>query len=151
MLFLLMAPAPTPVTLSAQAGQTVTLTVRLPAPDSGVLLNRGAPNSLILKTPWGQWKKSPSGRPFVNGGAEFSGYFGQVHPVILSFKVPARTPPGPHNAQLALQLFTCNRQEKLCQQKDLTYPLTIQVGDRQQGGRLDVPASALQRPFKPGG
>lgn len=147
-LFLLLAPAPAPVTLHGQAGQLLTLTVRLPALSTGVLLNRGAPNSVTLKTPWGQTKKQPAGQPFPKDDKEFSDYFQQLQPITLKLKVPAGTPSGPHNAQLALHLFTCDKKERLCKQKDLTYPVTIHVGKMQRNATLNVPAALFRQTFK---
>lgn len=150
MLLLLLAPAPAPVTLYGQAGQTVTLTVRLPAPGTGILLNQAAPNSVTLSTPWGQWKKQPTGQPYPASNAEFSDYFQQVHPVTLKFRVPGSTRPGQVNAQLALHLFTCDKKELICKQKKLSYPLIIQVGKVQKNATLDVPAAAFRRKFRLG-
>ena len=151
MLFLLLSPALAPVTLHGQVGRTVTLTVRLPAASTGVLLNREAPNSMTLKTPWGELKQQPSGHPFPKSNAEFSDYFQNIKPVSLSIKVPTGTKPGLYKTQLALQLFTCDKKELICKQKDLNYPVTIQVGKTQKNASLDVPASMFRQSFKIGG
>ena len=151
MLLLLPSPAPAPVTLHGQAGQVLTLTVRLPAPGTGLLLNREAPNSVTLKTPWGQVKRPPTGPAFPGNAAEFSGYFQSVRPVTLSLRVPPGTKPGPYPGQLALQLFTCDKQELICKQRDLTYSVTIQVGQVQKGASLNVPATMFRQRLNLGG
>lgn len=139
-------PAPA-LQVGAQAGQVVTLTVRLPDASTGILLNLDAPNTLSLQTPWAKTQAQPSGTPF-RGQPEFEGYFSKVNPTALKVRIPAGTKPGAYNSELRLQLFTCDKKELICKQKDLTYRVTIRVGQKQIDGVLNVPAAEFRRSLK---
>lgn len=147
-LFLLFAPTPAPTSVHGRAGQSVSLSVHLPAPSTGILVNREAPNRLTLHTPWGNVQARPSGQGFPSLQTEFADYYGRLDAVRFQVAVPGGTRPGVYNSHLALQLFICNKRALICTQKNLTYPVSIRVGNVQKAATLKVNVSEFQRGFR---
>lgn len=137
-----------PTSLQGRAGENASLSVHLPAPSTGILINRQAPNRLTLKTPWGSVQATPSGQEFPPAQTQFADYYGQLDPVRFQVAIPVGTSAGVYNGHLALQLFICNKRALICTQKNLTYPVSIRVGNAQKPGVLNVNASALQRSLR---
>lgn len=137
---------PAPVNVSGQAGQLVTLTVRLPQVNSGLLVNRDAPNLITLDSPWQRTQATPGGESFPAIQPELAGYFGKVNPTHLNMQIPASAAPGRYTGRLILQLFTCDKKNRICQQRHLTYPVNFNIGPTQTpGGTLDVKPSEFRR------
>lgn len=134
---LIPAPVP-PAVITVQAGQTASVTVNYP--HRTALLNREAPNTVSLHTPWGNVAAKPTGTPHPD--AQFSGYFGAVHPTQLKWSVPKKVAAGSYAANLSAQLFVCDSVQKMCSRRSLTLPITLKVvktGDQLANQSVNLP------------
>lgn len=116
------APAP-PLKIVVQAGQTANVTVNYPY--RSALLNREAPNTIALSTPWGRVEAKPTGTPHPD--AKFSAYFGTVNPTHLKWSVPKQVASGSYAANISAQLFVCDAVQKMCSHRAVNVPVTLQV------------------------
>lgn len=126
-----LAPAPAPVLVTVQAGQTASITVTYPR--SAVLLNRDAPNTLRLKTPWAAADARPTGAP--NPDAKLSAYFGRINATELRVRVPKSALPGSYAANINAELFVCDQVKRVCSRQQMNIPIKLQVvkGDQRTG------------------
>lgn len=117
------AQAVGPAQAAAPAGQTATLSVIFGLRD--LLVNRDAPNTVRLTTPWGQVSGAVNGPPHLD--AKYREYYGRVRPLSLQVRVPPGTRPGLYPASLSARLFTCNQHRGLCIQREAKVPVSLQV------------------------
>ncbi len=129
-----------PGQISTQAGSSVTLTLHLlPAP--GHLLNREAPTTISLETPFGKPVKATLEGAYTRSfDPNFIEYYGIVKPLEFQFKVPPNTVPGRYTLKLSGQVRFCSKIEHLCVSNMLEVPYTLEVGTRKN---LDLHAFAL--------
>ncbi len=122
----------------------VSLSVRYMAP--GVLVNRAAPNSLLLVTPW---QKAQAGlRGSARTEPQWADYFAVVEPVLFKVRVPASARAGQYPVTVTAQLFVCDQHEKVCRLRKLTLPVALKVsvaGPKQAALTLNVHSQDLGR------
>lgn len=131
----------------AQAGQTATLSVTFGLRE--LLLNRDAPNTVRLDTPWGQASGEISGTGHPD--AKFSDYYGSVRSLGLRVRVPAGTRPGVYPAKLSAQLFTCDQKRGLCAMQDTSVTVNMRVlatGEAGQGRPLRLTDELIVSPLR---
>ena len=142
-----LAPSPMPPVPSVQPGGTVSLSVRYQATE---LLNRRAPNTLTLVTPWQQTTVTLTGP--AHPGAQWADYFASVRPAQFELRVPLSAKKGLYHLNVAAQLFICNEHEQVCQLKKLSLPLTLWVaapGPKQAAQTLSIRSQDLGRSLWP--
>ncbi|WP_291426245.1 hypothetical protein [Deinococcus sp.] len=140
----LLPAASAPIAVTVRAGGVVSLSVRYMAP--AVLVNRAAPNSLLLVTPW---QKAQAGlRGPARTEPQWADYFAGVEPVLFKMRVPARAKAGQYPASVTAQLFVCDQHEKVCRLQELTLPVTLKVslaGAKQAALTLNIRSQELRR------
>lgn len=120
------------VEIWAHANEHIELQVLFPKAE--ILLNREAPNTMTLITPWNKTTLKPNGK--IHQDNKFHAYFSQVYPMKLKFKVPLNTALGQYQGQLKAQFFVCELQDQQCTKRILQTKVHIYVTAHKKSTRL---------------